>query len=370
MKISLRCRTVDRHFLFSISIGQESFPPFVYILLLFFNARRKIHDLSQEKPHACKIHLSRRNLLCPRGNPLQHRKPLLGPVETYPPMILMPHTPSLSNMKHLLQFSSAQLPTLYWREQGQRSEQVLETGSEVRIAFSPTRACIGYKSDTDWHACLNRSVHVKQCPTCQFKDVARCYTVGDFSLYPHLHEQLSTEKYVLYLAQFGTDLTKLGLTRRSRLAERWKEQGADFAAALLEFDGPDEAYGAEHLLQERYGLLNAVRTKQKFDRLHFDRAKAKARLDGLLARIHADPSLSSYLVDEPAVDLSSHYPTLHDPESVDFIGGTILGSKGAWLFFSGPSGQHYGVNLSEKIGRFMSEEATDGTLAAGLEWKE
>jgi len=278
-------------------------------------------------------------------------------------------------MKHLLQFSSASKPTLYWRESGERGERILAIGEDTHLSFTPTRACVGYKSDTDWHACLNRSVHVKQCPTCQFKDVARCYTVGDFSLYPHLHEQLSSEKYVLYLAQFGTDLTKLGLTRRSRINERWKEQGADYAAAILEFDGPDEAYAAEHVLQERYDLLNAVRSNQKFARLRFDKTKAKARLEGLLARIHADGALSSYVLDEPAVDLSSHYPVLNDPESVDFIGGEILGAKGAWLFFAGPSGQHYGINLSEKVGRFMAEEIASGTLADptlanGFEWKD
>jgi len=117
-------------------------------------------------------------------------------------------------------------------------------------------------------------------------------------------------------------------------------------------------------LQERYNLLNAVRGRQKFSRLRFDSAKARAKLQGVLARMNEEPSLCSQLLNEPISDLSSHYPSVSSPEDVDFIGGTILGAKGAWLFFAGPSGQHYGVNMSEKIGRFLSEENAQNLFGA------
>ncbi|VVB57586.1 Uncharacterised protein [uncultured archaeon] len=256
-----------------------------------------------------------------------------------------------TRMKHVLQFLPLPTPALAVRENGQG--ETLELGGEQYLSFSPSRACIGYKSDTGPHACSNRALNVKQCPTCQYRDVARCYTVGDFTLYPHLHEELSSEKYVLYLAQFGADLTKLGLTRRSRLSERWREQGADLAVALLEFDGPDEAYPAETLLQERYQLANAVRATQKLARLHYDHAKARARLDSFFSRMREDSALSSYWADGEITDLSPHYPSVSNPEKVDFIGGKVLGAKGAWLFFEGPSGAHYTIDAHAQVGRFV-----------------
>lgn len=255
------------------------------------------------------------------------------------------------SMKHLLQFVPGEHCSLLLRSNGETESLKLE-GAQ-RFGFSAGRACVGYKGDEGWHACSNRAVNVRQCPTCQFRDVARVYTVGDFTLYPQLHEELSKERYVLYLAQFGSDITKLGLTRRSRLAERWREQGADLAVALLEFDGPDEAYGAEVVLQERYDLANAVRANQKLSRLHYDKSKARARLESVLARLRDDPALASYWAGGEITDLSSLYPSPHDPEVVEFVGGRIFGSKGAWLFYEGPSGQHYAINLNAQTGRFL-----------------
>ena len=265
-------------------------------------------------------------------------------------------------MKHLIQFCPGEHPVLLTRYNGE--VETLQMQGEQRISFSPSRACIGFKSDEDWQACSNYAVHVKQCPTCQFRDVSRVYTVGDFTLYPHLHEKLSTEKYVLYLAQFGADITKLGLTRRARLHERWQEQGADLAVALLEFDGPDEAYSAETVLQERYDLANAVRANQKISRLRYDKAKARSRLESILARMQQDAALSSYWVGEPIADLSHLYPSVNNPEIVEFVGGKVLGSKGAWLFFVGPSGQHYTVNLSAPVGKFMTKLGEETEIGA------
>ena len=268
-------------------------------------------------------------------------------------------------MKHVLQFLPTPSPALLVRENGE--SQKFELCGEHYLSFSPERACIGYKSDEGWHACSNRALNVKQCPTCQYRDIARVFTVGDFTLYPHMHEELSSEKYVLYLAQFGSDITKLGLTRRSRLAERWREQGADLAVALLEFDGPDDAYPAETLLQERYELANAVRATQKLARLHYDKQKARARLESFFSRMRGDAALSPYWADGEITDLSPLYPSVSNPERVDFIGGKVLGAKGAWLFFEGPSGAHYTVDAHAPVGRFVrpSQDGGAGLPARG-----
>lgn len=258
------------------------------------------------------------------------------------------------DMRHILSFSSAEAsPKLFVRENGQEQTLELAPHSEHRFSFSPTRVCVGYKTDAGWKSCSNSAVHVRQCPACQYKDVARVYTVGDFSLYPHLHDQLEKEKYILYLAQFGADITKVGLTRRSRVHERWREQGADYAAVILEFDGPDDAYPAEQMLQSAYDVVGSVRASQKIRRIQFDREKARSRLQALLGKMRADETLSAYWAESPVADLSPHYPEVLLPELVDFVGGTVLGAKGAWLFYAGPSGQHYAVDMHHKAGHFL-----------------
>lgn len=261
-------------------------------------------------------------------------------------------------MKHLIGFSSASVPKATWRESGTVSDS--ELSGFLRMGFSAQLACIGYKSDTAFHQCPNRALNAKQCPTCQFQDVARVYTVGDFTCYPHMYGECQKETYVLYLAQFGSDLTKLGLTREFRMETRWKEQGADFAAPLLQFDGPDDAYKAETLLQHTFDLANSVMMRQKITRLKFDRQKAEARLSGILERVKSNPAFAPHLYGDARVhDLSKHYPKVENPEIVDFIGGEILGTKSDWLFFEGPSGQHYASNMRRQIGRFATEpEAT------------
>lgn len=259
-------------------------------------------------------------------------------------------------MKHILGFSSADRPTLIFREDGEVSEQ--ELSGEVRMNFSPTVACIGYKSDEAHHNCANHAINVKQCPTCQFRDVARVYTVGDFTCYPHLYSVCQKETYIIYLAQFGADITKLGLTREARMKTRWKEQGADFAAPLLAFEGPDKAYPAEQLLQQTFDLANAVMMRQKITRLRFDRAKAQQKLERIITQVKANPAFSQNLYPDMSIlDLAEHYPKVENPETVDFIGGEVLGAKSDWLFFEGPSGLRYAINMRQQIGRFALSKA-------------
>lgn len=266
--------------------------------------------------------------------------------------------PSLEDMKHILQFSSANdTPELYVREGG--IEEMIKLEGEHRFGFSPKKACIGFKTDTDRRCCKRGAMNVRQCPTCQFRDVARVYTVGDFTLYPHLKDTLDEEKYVIYLAQFGSDITKVGLTRRSRFRQRWKEQGADLAVAILEFEGPDQAYPAEQALHSMFDLTQAVRVTQKLKRLQFDKTKAKDRLQGFLDELNQKESFTPFMLDEKIEDLSTNYPELKNPEKADYINGKILGAKGQLLFYEGPTGLHYAVNMSSQISRFIEEQNVD-----------
>jgi len=263
-------------------------------------------------------------------------------------------------MKHALSFSSCEdVPAALVRENSRI--ETLKLSGEQNFSFSPDKYCIGYKTDTDeYKQCRHGAAHVRQCPNCAAKDVARVYTVGDFSLYPHLKGRLDEEKYIIYLAQFGVDITKVGLTRRSRYQKRWREQGADFAIALLEFDGPDHAYPAEQYLQNLFGFRNSVQARQKISRISFDSKKARETLEAAAQKVLASPQVESYLTGEKITDLSAYYPKVSNPEAVDYVQGKVLGAKGHWLFFEGPSGLHYTCNINAHIGKFLAEKKNGG----------
>jgi len=180
-------------------------------------------------------------------------------------------------MLHLLRFYSGEgKPTLLSRsEEGEVSAVELPAGRQADVDFGGQLACIGYRTPETYLPCANRAIHTRQCPTCSARDVAKAYTVGDFSGYPELYKEAIGEEYCLYLAQFGTDITKCGVTRHERFGERMREQGADFGCVVALFKGPDKIYNAESALQSRFSFANAVRLAQKMQRLSFDRDAAK-----------------------------------------------------------------------------------------------
>jgi hypothetical protein len=263
-------------------------------------------------------------------------------------------------MKHILSFSSCEdTPMMLVRENSQVER--IPLSSEMNFSFSDDKYCIGYKTDVDaYKQCRHGASSIRQCPKCAYKDVARVYTVGDFTLYPHLRDVLDEEKYIIYIAQFGADITKVGLTRRSRYIKRWREQGADFAVALMEFDGPTQAYPAEQYLQNVFGFRNSVQAKQKISRINFDRLKAQTCLENAITRVSNDANLQSYLTNEKLVNMSENYPKVLNPEIVDYVQGNILGAKGNWLFFEGASGLHYACNMNQQVAKFLAQKKNDG----------
>ncbi|MCX8163517.1 MAG: DUF2797 domain-containing protein [Candidatus Micrarchaeota archaeon] len=257
-------------------------------------------------------------------------------------------------MKHVLNYSCAEeVPTLFIREKNEVYS--LELKGKLVLNFSEEFLCVGYKDDKElYRPCPLGQINTSQCPLCKKKDVANVYTVGDFSYYPNLKEVLAKEKYVLYLAQFGEDITKLGLTRRSRYLKRWKEQGADFASVIAEFEGPEIVYEFENYLQQRFNFNNSVRSIQKLARLNFDKEKAFLKIKEAKERLNADFSIKTFLVDEDIYDLSSFYPKIFNPtlSSNLSIEGEILGAKGQWLFFKNIE-KVYAFNLSKVVGKLL-----------------
>lgn len=257
-------------------------------------------------------------------------------------------------LPHLIRFYSGEgKPTLLSWENGEVSSLHLEREKSEDINFG-RRACIGFRTPEGYSPCVNGAIHIRQCPTCQARDMAKAYTVGDFSGYPSLYEAAKKEEYCLYLAGFGEEIVKCGVTRKERFEERMREQGADFGCIIATYAGPDEIYGAEHAVQSRFSFNNSVRLAQKLRLLSFDKQPALENFKSTVEMVRAAGVLADFSPN--ILDLSSHYPRVHSPQVADSILGEILGAKGEILIFKSQGGRQFVVNMREKVGSFYERK--------------
>ena len=261
----------------------------------------------------------------------------------------------LHQLPHLLRFYSGEgKPILVSRKDSEIMQVELEAGKNEDINFSETRACIGYRTPKTYVSCSNSAIHVRQCPTCSARDMARVYTVGDFTGFPDVYAEAKKEEYCLYLAGFGEDIVKCGVTRKERFEERMREQGSDFGCVVASFMGPDEVYGAEETVQSRFSFSNAVRLQQKIARLVFDKGTAHENFKSAVEMVRTSGVLPDF---EPHIlDFSPFYPRLHSPHRTYSVLGQILGTKGEILLFKSEGGKEFAVNMREQVGCFYDRK--------------
>lgn len=251
--------------------------------------------------------------------------------------------------RHLIRFYSGEsLPTIIYR-QGEEIGKMEVSGKQY-LEFSEKLFCIGFRSMEGYFPCPHKAQNTSQCRLCSFRDISKAYTRGDFSGYPELYEEAQKEEYVLYLAGFGHDLVKCGVTRKDRFALRMLEQGADFGCILASFAGPDEVYFAEAQFQSRFQLCNSVRISQKIRRLEFDHSLAKKNFSEAVCLVRESGILN--FDQSPIIDFSSHYPRVRGVEEKRHIDGKVLGAKGEILLFES-GGRHFAVNMRKKVGSFF-----------------
>ena len=258
-------------------------------------------------------------------------------------------------MKHIIDYSSGPEPFLKYRQK----EEVfnLELKGRLALIFSEQVFCIGYKDEKEqYHRCPYGQAQINQCEYCKRRDISNVYTVGDFTFYPELKKVLDEEKYVLYLAQFGDSITKVGISRKSRYINRWIEQGADFAVLVAEFQGPDEIYKAESYISNRYNIKDRVRATEKLKALKYDPQKAIQNLSSKLELLLKDPIINDFIVNERIHDLRTYYPKIDIYNITNNIEGQIIGLKGQWLFFRNFEQETFALNLTKKIGAVIFED--------------
>ena len=234
-----------------------------------------------------------------------------------------------------------------------REEFTIALAGNLGMGFSKTASCVGHYDGSMRHPCPSGALGKSQCNDCRQKDIRNIYTFGNFSKFPEKYASAQKEEYSIYLAQFGEDLLKCGLTKRERLTDRLVEQGADFGAEIARFLGPDEAYEAESAIATHFGIQKTITQKAKALRLTFDHSQAQKHFDAALFKIRNSkmPLSASF---EP-LSLGGYYPKISAlPIDADFISGSIAGSKGALVFFLQKNAL-YSIDMKQQVGRTIVE---------------
>jgi hypothetical protein len=231
---------------------------------------------------------------------------------------------------HIISFFSGISPTLHFWEGGELRME--EMGGFWSISPSGEKACVGYSDMEGRNPCPHGERGVAQCPLCTFKDIAKVHTRLDFTGYEEVAEQFLNRPYSIYLVSFG-NLVKCGVTKRERVAERVREQGADYFVELMRLENGKDTYEMEALLQQEYGFRNAIRNDTKLKLLGKEN---KEPLEKALALLKESVAFGEFVCPDACVK-KLEYNVPASFEAADSIEGRIIGAKGQLLFFENGS---------------------------------
>jgi len=133
----------------------------------------------------------------------------------------------------------------------------LSPGRKFSFEITGERRCTGYAPAPGERAkCpgFRKLEKGSQCPECRGKDIYSGYVRGD------TQNDLDGE-FSVYLAQISGEV-KVGVTRSKNVPKRWVEQGADYAAEILEGLTSKVALENEDRISSN-GLTERVRKEKK-----------------------------------------------------------------------------------------------------------
>ncbi len=247
---------------------------------------------------------------------------------------------------HVISFFSGTAPTLHFWEGGELRTERME--GFWSLSPSGEKACTGYANLEGRERCPHGERGAAQCRLCAFRDIAKVHTRLDFTGYEEVAEQFLNRPYSIYLASFG-DLVKCGVTKRERVPERLREQGADYYVELMRMENASDAYEMEALLQQEYGFRNAVRNDMK---LRLVGKENPGPISKSLELLRESVAFGEFVFDGAKVEKIA-YEIPSDFEVAGCIGGKICGAKGQILFFENGGGAK-AVNMKKMCGDISS----------------
>lgn len=241
-------------------------------------------------------------------------------------------------------FSKNEKPLLLLQKDGEFAK-LEPTCKTLTLKFDTSqRYCIG------WHDIANGESHTcpeanfidakyEQCPACQKRtgfNPAFYHTTSVSSQ----QEARNLEPHILYLAYFGNDIIKVGISHAARGNSRLLEQGARSALILNSFPTAHIARQYEAKIAALESIVETVLIRKKIEvlSLPYKQADAEAKLKNTLSRIEAEikTSFSGTTIlhldtkffpsGTPALD-SAYESTPHD-----LISGKVSGMLGSLLF--------------------------------------
>lgn len=241
-------------------------------------------------------------------------------------------------------FSHSGEPTLSLEQDG-----IVQQFNPIGYNFSITidtnqRHCTGWHDlhDSTSHPCPDNTLtdsKYDQCAACQQRTGFNPAFYNAGSVSPQ-QEALNQEPHILYLAHFGTGITKVGISRAKRNQARLLEQGARSALILDTLPTALIARQYEAKIAALPGIAETLQTRKKISamQLQYNQATAHEELSETKARIES--ALKTTFKNSAALSFQNSYFPMgnHDiTSSIDTsehtaISGTVIGMLGPFLF--------------------------------------
>ena len=172
-----------------------------------------------------------------------------------------------------------------------------ETSHSKQLKFSETltllfdfsnQFCVGYydmQTKTSY-PCPESKTNTKECGTCLARTGFNPAFYNTTNISPQQIER-NLQPHILYLADFGGDFIKVGISHHSRKLGRLVEQGARAAIVLDQVSSANVARDYESKIAQLTGFRESVRTETKLKLLEqvFDFETSKKRLAAAHDRI-------------------------------------------------------------------------------------
>ncbi|MFB0522784.1 MAG: DUF2797 domain-containing protein, partial [Candidatus Bathyarchaeia archaeon] len=243
-----------------------------------------------------------------------------------------------------------------------------KSGSHIALEpWKDIRPCPSESKVRKGHRCLScyQADLVHPCLIC---DGTKC------AAEPSVRESCQEATAYVYLASFGPNRLKVGVAHKTRIPQRWIEQGANLAKRIVVGNGI-EARRFENALHRALNVLSGLKTDRKIDTLWKRQGREEAN-----ALAKAQEEIKRRFPDFPY-----YHDTLHDlSEIYDLpllnrrpielkvsknpqILGEVLGAKGSLLLLSIGDLPYY-LNLKHLMGRkIVFKKADSMTLQTALD---